>query len=62
MLEKLGDIPVMPPILALSLTFFMVPKVFEPLKFNCIYYWIDRERIFVAGWPNRDSNMRPSAP
>ena len=46
MLEKLKDFPIMPPVLALWLThisanyaclkhIFMVPKVFEPLKFDC---------------------------
>ena len=50
MLEKLRDIPIMPPVLALWLTLissnymypclehlFLVPKVFKPLKFNCIW-------------------------
>ena len=49
MLEKLGDIPIMPPVLALLLTLissnypcfehhFMDPKVFEPLKVDCIMF------------------------
>ena len=50
----------MPPDLALSSTLigsnypcleliFMVPKVFEPLKFDCIWYmWIREDTLFVV--------------
>ena len=56
--ENRGDIPTMSPDLALSATLigskypcleliFMVPKVFEQLKFDCILWWYRYIRIYT---------------